>query len=406
MNIAIKIKNNVYYIKENIKYRKISFLYEDENCSKPIIKNNKHKFILNKHLKPINEAAIGGAGYAVYGGTRGGYGNPNNGFGQSKSTGSGPNIMYTYSIMPLNHTLEPKPTHGENTSSIHVGSLINGKEFRNESDNEYLGKIISIKKDNDGNILYFNIITDEGTIVKIDPTSVTLSNKNFRKDYINRHLIGENELKNFFPRLNEELNASEALYGFSGWLTSRDEPVVFSAYHDAAIVAELINEFIKKFDLPDIRDDWEKDLKQIDEGLNSNIKKGLISLALLSSLTFANAQSKKAQDKFDTNTVQLIEKTPTYKVLTVSGIAAVPKEEALRLYMKDGKQSAGDYTYKSILSDSWKNCLFQLKKEFKNYDIFYREKIGFSQIKKPKDKDYLYFRVKYKLKLKRSNKTK
>jgi hypothetical protein len=64
--------------------------------------------------------------------------------------------------------------------------------------------------------------------------------------------------------VREALSPSGALFGFAGWLTSREEPVTMSSKHDAGIVAELIDEFIEKQDLEkpeDMPDDWDKDLK-------------------------------------------------------------------------------------------------------------------------------------------------
>lgn len=52
------------------------------------------------------------------------------------------------------------------------------------------------------------------------------------------------------------LSPSEALYGFGGWLTVRDEPVTMSARHDASVVAQLIDEFCKKQALEEPREDW------------------------------------------------------------------------------------------------------------------------------------------------------
>ena len=60
--------------------------------------------------------------------------------------------------------------------------------------------------------------------------------------------------------LNEDLSPSEALYGFGGWLTTRDKPVTMSAKNNAGIVAELIDEFIKKQKLEQPEDHWEDDL--------------------------------------------------------------------------------------------------------------------------------------------------
>lgn len=56
------------------------------------------------------------------------------------------------------------------------------------------------------------------------------------------------------------MNASEALYGFAGWLTGRDEVIVMSARDNAAPAGEAVAEFIKVNGLPDVRDGWEKGL--------------------------------------------------------------------------------------------------------------------------------------------------
>jgi len=57
------------------------------------------------------------------------------------------------------------------------------------------------------------------------------------------------------------LKGSEAIYGFVGWLTSRDEEVTFSARHNASKAAELAAEFIKTNKLGDLRQDWVDHLK-------------------------------------------------------------------------------------------------------------------------------------------------
>ena len=54
-----------------------------------------------------------------------------------------------------------------------------------------------------------------------------------------------------------QLSGSEALFGFAGWLTSRDEPVTASAKHDAAVWAELVGEFCAKNHLSDPREQWD-----------------------------------------------------------------------------------------------------------------------------------------------------
>lgn len=56
-----------------------------------------------------------------------------------------------------------------------------------------------------------------------------------------------------------KLTATEALYGFAGWLTSRAEPVTMSANHEASTAAELVAQFVKANGLGDVsREDWYK----------------------------------------------------------------------------------------------------------------------------------------------------
>lgn len=59
----------------------------------------------------------------------------------------------------------------------------------------------------------------------------------------------------------DKMNASEALYGFMGWLTSRDKVTPeLSARHDAGIAAQLIEEFCKENNLNEPRDGWHNNL--------------------------------------------------------------------------------------------------------------------------------------------------
>jgi hypothetical protein len=51
----------------------------------------------------------------------------------------------------------------------------------------------------------------------------------------------------------EKISASEALFGFCGWLTTSNEKTVMSATDDAAIVADLIKEFMDANDIPNTR---------------------------------------------------------------------------------------------------------------------------------------------------------
>lgn len=62
--------------------------------------------------------------------------------------------------------------------------------------------------------------------------------------------------------LRHTLTATEALYGFMGWLTSRSDPITLSGHHDAANAADLVALFCKENGLGDVsREDWHKFLK-------------------------------------------------------------------------------------------------------------------------------------------------
>ena len=57
------------------------------------------------------------------------------------------------------------------------------------------------------------------------------------------------------------LSASESLYGFIGWLTTREEKVVFSSKHSSSIAADLVDEFCKTNNLKEPREKWSENLK-------------------------------------------------------------------------------------------------------------------------------------------------
>ena len=56
------------------------------------------------------------------------------------------------------------------------------------------------------------------------------------------------------------LNPSEAVYGFAAWLTCRDEKTVMSATDDAAPIANLVVQFCKVNNLPDVSENWPHNL--------------------------------------------------------------------------------------------------------------------------------------------------
>lgn len=56
------------------------------------------------------------------------------------------------------------------------------------------------------------------------------------------------------------LNASEAVYGFAAWLTTREEKTVLSATDDAAPICELVDRFCRANNLSGVTDQWPNNL--------------------------------------------------------------------------------------------------------------------------------------------------
>ena len=57
-----------------------------------------------------------------------------------------------------------------------------------------------------------------------------------------------------------KLSASESVYGFAAWLTSRNEKVTLSSKCNAAPIAELVGQFCRENKLPDPRPHFNKRL--------------------------------------------------------------------------------------------------------------------------------------------------
>jgi len=125
-----------------------------------------------------------GAGFSFTGGAIRGMGGTNRGgFGGANNLG-GPNMMYTYEIKPLNHTLEQKPQADTSidmakvTPDIQLGSKIKGEPVRSNAypnKQTIIGIIQQIIKTDDSAIKYY-IVRDEATqqMVKIDPLTAEL----------------------------------------------------------------------------------------------------------------------------------------------------------------------------------------------------------------------------------------
>lgn len=71
---------------------------------------------------------------------------------------------------------------------------------------------------------------------------------------------------------SDRLIASEALFGFAGWITTRDEEVIASAKHDAAVWANLVDTFIRENNLENPRNCWENNLIHPSGGCSHNNK--------------------------------------------------------------------------------------------------------------------------------------
>lgn len=62
-----------------------------------------------------------------------------------------------------------------------------------------------------------------------------------------------------------EMTASEALFGFCGWLTSRKERTILSSGDNASDIVQLLEKFITTNKLTEPRDDWTVRLKHPEE---------------------------------------------------------------------------------------------------------------------------------------------
>lgn len=67
-------------------------------------------------------------------------------------------------------------------------------------------------------------------------------------------------------KMGAKISASEALFGFCGWLTSRDESITMSGCHNAGDAADVVALFCKVNDLPEPRPGWDKNLVHPKEG--------------------------------------------------------------------------------------------------------------------------------------------
>jgi len=125
-----------------------------------------------------------GSGFSFTGGAIKGMGSTTRGgFGGSNNLG-GPNMMYTYEIKPLNHTLEQKPQADTSidmasvTPDIQLGSKIKGRPIRSNAtpNKQYVvGIIYDIVKTDDSAIKYYVVRNEDNQLLtKIDPLTAEL----------------------------------------------------------------------------------------------------------------------------------------------------------------------------------------------------------------------------------------
>lgn len=79
---------------------------------------------------------------------------------------------------------------------------------------------------------------------------------------VSARLVKKAPLKEKIADVKEKLTAAEALYGFMGWLSCREETVIIGSKHECSEIPILIDKFIEENNLDPIsREDWNKILR-------------------------------------------------------------------------------------------------------------------------------------------------
>lgn len=61
-------------------------------------------------------------------------------------------------------------------------------------------------------------------------------------------------------KTEDQLTASEAIYGFCAWLTTKDEETIMGSHHDCAVVVDRIVRFLDANNLSTPREGYEQNL--------------------------------------------------------------------------------------------------------------------------------------------------
>lgn len=153
-----------------------------------------------------------GSGFSMSGGMTRGMSGRGGGFGGASNLG-GPNMMYTYSILPLNTLLTQKTIQKNfNIEDIHIGLSIKGKKLNKEDGKYYSGHVIDIVKTDNGAIKYYLILNDKtSTKIKINPTTATIvSNTPLMADLNLKDVYGDEPLEQK-PKMREGQLVPESL---------------------------------------------------------------------------------------------------------------------------------------------------------------------------------------------------
>lgn len=126
----------------------------------------------------------------------------------------------------------------------------------------------------------------------------------------------------------DELSGSESLFGFCGWLTSREEPTTMSSHDEAGHIADLVGDFCKTNDLSDPREGWEK--KLIHPKSQDTIKANLLSRDVIKAFRIKVA--------YDFSSVQCNLPIDLSKEIYAWGKENIPDEELTG----DGRQPEDD----------------------------------------------------------------
>ena len=88
---------------------------------------------------------------------------------------------------------------------IQRGNKIKGYKFKNDDDkkkNKIIGIVQLIKKDNKGNILYYNVIDKDGNSYSLDPKNIEKLNFNSRSQSIGLNVYESKHILSFEKFIN------------------------------------------------------------------------------------------------------------------------------------------------------------------------------------------------------------